>query len=82
MRSLLMSKKVFFHVSSDYIFYFLKNNSIQTIAGTCMFGFAIATNATTCEPIFDSLGYANLVKTSRLLIYNSTIVEMVLISWN
>lgn len=74
--------KSFFHISNDYLFYFQRNNSILTINGECIYGHPVVVNLTTCEPDFSLLGYNNLVKSSRLLIYNSTIIEMELYSWN
>ena len=74
--------KSFFHIASEYLFYFKNDTGIVPLVGECNFGFAVPTNMTTCEPDITSLGYANLVKTSRIVIYKSDVIEMVLYSWN
>ena len=74
--------KSFYHISSEFIFYFREDAGIINISNKCNYGFAISTNLSTCEPNFQSLGYSDLVKSSRLIIYNSSIIEMVLFSWN
>ncbi len=74
--------KSFFHIVYDYNFYFTQNDSVISINGNCSYGYPVSLNITTCEPSFTALGYTNLVKSSRLLIYNSSIIEMVLYSWN
>lgn len=72
--------KSFLHISNDYLFYFQDKNGVINMSG-CIFGFSIPTGPD-CAPQMTVLGYNNLVKTNRLIIYNSTIIEMVLYSWN
>lgn len=74
--------KSYFHIINNFIFHFKFNDSIIYIDGECSFGFPLPTNTTTCEPQFDTIAYTNLVKSTRLLIYNGTIIEMELFSWN
>lgn len=74
--------KSYFHVINNFIFQFRYNGSILLINGECNHGYAMPVNASTCEPEFETIGYTNLVRSSRLVIYNSTIIEMELFSWN
>ena len=74
--------KSYFHLINEFVFFFEVNNTKLPIDGECNFGYPIPTNSTTCEPDFEILGYNNLVKSSRLLIYNASIIEMELYSWN
>lgn len=69
--------KFYFGSGLDYLLYFQKNNTILNIT-TCGFG---KINLTDCNVNLSGLEYDDLVKTVRLVIYNNTIVEMVLYLW-
>lgn len=74
--------KSFFHITNEYVFYFKTDTAILPINGVCSHGYSLTVDLVTCEPDFSLLGYSNLVTSSRLVIYNSSILEMVLVSWN
>jgi len=72
--------KVLLHTTNEYIFYFKNKTSIINYS-KCVRGYNISTN-NNCEPDFTNVSVSNLVKFERLVILNSTLVSMVVYSWN
>ncbi|MGM5481393.1 MAG: hypothetical protein ACQESE_03200 [Nanobdellota archaeon] len=68
------------HIRSDYSLAFYDGGNPINISG-CVHGYSVMTNSS-CHPQFDSLSYTNFVKTERFLIFNSSIIKMVVYSWS
>lgn len=72
--------KGLFHITSEYVIQFYRNGTPLNIT-KCVHGYPIQTNST-CHPQFDTLTYSNFIKSERLLIYDSSIIRMVIYSWD
>lgn len=70
--------KLYLGVNNDYLLFFEKNNSIINIT-RCGYGGITMTN---CSINVSSIVSNNLVKITRLTIFNSSIVEMKIYVWN
>ncbi len=73
--------KTMFHVTNEYLFYFKNLTDVLNIS-SCMHGYPLAHNITTCELNLSSITYDNLVQTTRLVAYNASLVQLVVYSWN
>jgi len=73
--------KTLFRISNDYIFFFKTNDGILNLS-SCLYGYPLSYNTTTCEPDLSSIHYANLVTTQRFIGYNASLVQLVVYSWN
>ena len=67
------------HLEHQYLFYFENGTGIVNITN-CVYGYPIQTDAD-CNPLLGTVNYDNLVKIERIVIYNGTIVKMVVYGW-
>ena len=68
-----------YHLTGDYIFYFKNTTDIINMT-SCIYGYNIPTDGN-CTPDLSAALYDDLVKTERLIVYNSSILTMVVLSW-
>jgi hypothetical protein len=78
--------KTLMHITNDYIFFFKNSSQIINISGKCVRGYNIDYNSN-CEPDINSIEYDNLIKFERIVIFenstnNSVLISMVIYSWN
>ncbi|MCF7799121.1 hypothetical protein K9M74_04410 [Candidatus Woesearchaeota archaeon] len=73
--------KIIFHVNNEYLFFFKNSTDILNIT-TCLHGYPLLYNTTTCEPDLTTITYDNLVHTTRLIAHNNTLLQLVIYSWN
>ena len=66
--------------TNDYLFFFENKTHILNLSN-CTHGFEVITDPVTCEPDMDDIAYNDLVKTTRLLAHNGTMVTFVLYTW-
>lgn len=74
------TSKVLLHSNSEYIFFFKNQTNILNITN-CIHGYPLQTNEF-CEPKLETISYQNLVKTERLIIHDSQIIQLVIYNWN
>lgn len=72
--------KELLHSNTEYFFIF-KNQTDVVNVSKCIHGYNISYNEN-CEPNLTTIQYSNLVKTERLLIYNSKVIQLVIYNWN
>lgn len=72
--------KALLQIKSDYIF-FIQNSTQIINTSRCVYGYPIETHAN-CTPILTSISYENLVKINRLIIYNSSVMQLTVYVWN
>ncbi len=72
--------KTLYHTSTEYIFFFRNNTDVINIS-SCLHGYPLAYNTTTCEPDLSSMSYTDLVTTTRLVAYNSSLLQLIVYSW-
>jgi hypothetical protein len=63
-------------VHNNFVFYFENTSGIMNVSGKCFRGYDFSG----CD-VFD-FNYENLAKTERIVILNSKIILMVVLSWN
>ncbi|MBC8494874.1 hypothetical protein H8D36_01845 [archaeon] len=69
--------KFYLSTNKDYLLFFKYNNTLMNLS-RCSYG---AINFSTCEVNVSSLEYDNLIRISRLLPYNGSIIEMEVYLW-
>lgn len=72
--------KVLLHTTNEYLFYFENASGIINI-NNCVHGYSLSVDAD-CNPEIESLEYDDLVRIDRYLVHNSSIIRMVVYSWN
>lgn len=72
--------KFLLHVDSDYLFFFQNKTTILNLS-SCVYGYPVSINQTSCEPLMGNVNYENLIKTQRLIAHNGTILTMVIYTW-
>ncbi|MGV8172274.1 MAG: hypothetical protein ACP5OA_06300 [Candidatus Woesearchaeota archaeon] len=72
--------KTLMHVTSEYIFFIRNSTGIINIS-QCTYGYDIITDEN-CTPILDTINYNNLARIDRFVLYNSTVVSLIIYSWN
>lgn len=69
--------KILFQISGDYVFYFY-NGTMINYNNSCFRGYNLTPDCTLNIPLTAN----NIAKTERIVILNSSIVKMIVISWN
>lgn len=72
--------KTLFHTEGDYLFFFRNKTDIINIS-SCVHGSSVLVNSS-CHPQLDTLSYDHLTTTQRLLIHNSSVIELVVYTWD
>ena len=72
--------KTLFHTEGDYLFFFKNKTEIMNISN-CTYGFPISVNSS-CDPQLDTISYDHLSITERMIIYNSSVIKLVVYSWD
>ena len=73
--------KSYFQLTSDYLYYFENNTHILNLSN-CTHGYNVTLVPGTCKPNMTTIEFDNLVRTTRLLAHNGTMVRFVIYSWN
>lgn len=63
-------------VNDEFAFYFENVSGILNVEGTCLRGFVSG-----CDDLYSVIEYDDLSSTSRVVILNSSIVELVVVVW-
>lgn len=63
-------------VSNDFVFYFENASGILNVEGTCMRGLING-----CDDLLSNIEYDDLAFSRRIVILNSSIVELVVVVW-
>lgn len=70
------TSKSLFSVSNDFAFYFENSSGILNVEGTCLRGLI-----TGCDDLISNLEYEDLASSRRIIILDSSIVELVVVVW-
>jgi hypothetical protein len=72
--------KTLMHVSSNFIFFISNSTSIINTT-RCIYGYPV--NMTSgCTPVLTGLGYNDLSKVERIVLFNSKVVTLTVYAWN
>lgn len=71
------SMKSLLGVTNEFIFYFENASGIIDINGRCYWGF----DFDSCDNVLDNINYSELSFVRRITVFNSSLVEMVVLSW-
>jgi hypothetical protein len=72
--------KTLFRSDHEYLFFFRNSTRIINMS-SCIYGYPISVDEN-CTPMLTSLNYNNLAKIERVVIINSTVVTMVIYTWD
>jgi hypothetical protein len=71
------SMKSLLGVTNEFVFYFENVSGIIDINGRCYWGY----DYSTCDDFLDNITYSELSFVRRITVFNSSLVEMVVLSW-
>jgi len=68
------------HEDSDFVF-FIHNGTTVINTTRCVYGYSL--NITSgCEPVLNGLGYEDLSRVDRIVLYDSKVVTLTVYAWN